>query len=83
MPKIVTLPPSRRSCPEIMEMVVDLPAPLTPRKAKSSPRQTRNEKVSNGLYLSESFIQSVNADDFALGRSGAFTAQVVILCVTH
>ena len=52
-------------------------------KGKKFTSAYTERKVSNGLYLSESFIQSVNADDLALGRSEVFTAQVVILCVTH
>ena len=52
-------------------------------KGKKFTSAYTERKVSNGLYLSESFIQSVNADDLALGRSEVFTAQVVILFVTH
>ena len=43
-PSIITVPPSRERLPHIMEMVVLLPAPFTPKKANSSPRFTLNER---------------------------------------
>ena len=37
VPHISTLPPSRASWPQMMFMVVDFPAPFTPKNANSSP----------------------------------------------
>ena len=50
-PKISTWPDSGVSRPEIIEMVVVLPAPFGPSKPKISPAATSNETPSTALVL--------------------------------
>src|SRR5262245_2959153 len=46
MPPTVAVPDEGASSPHSMRIVVDLPAPLLPRKPKISPRRTSNETLS-------------------------------------
>ena len=46
--------------PVIMRMVVDLPAPLGPRKPSTSPRSTENETPSTARLVPNTFSQILN-----------------------
>jgi hypothetical protein len=52
--------------PQSMRMVVDLPAPLGPRKPKISPRRTSKLTRFDGHEAAEALLQVANAAD-ALG----------------
>src|SRR5688500_15779257 len=45
IPLTIAVPDVGRRRPQSMRMVVDLPAPLLPRKPKISPRRTSNERL--------------------------------------
>ena len=46
IPSIITSPPSFERVPHIMDIVVDFPAPFTPRNANNSPSFTTSDKSS-------------------------------------
>ena len=56
-PPTVTEPPDGGRKPVIMRMVVDLPAPLGPRKPSTSPRSTENETSSTARLVPKTFAR--------------------------
>src|SRR5690242_6491985 len=58
MPPTSAVPEVGRSRPQSIRMVVDLPAPLLPRKPKISPRRTSNERWSTATKLPKRRVRS-------------------------
>ena len=56
-PPMVTLPLVGGRKPVIMRMVVDLPAPLGPRKPSTSPRSTANDTPSTARLAPNTLVK--------------------------
>ena len=62
MPAMRALPASGSRKPVSIFMVVDLPAPLGPRKPSTSPCRTRSEMPSTAMIVAEAFPQIGSLD---------------------
>src|SRR5262249_45704633 len=75
-PRRITLPPSGCARPRHSEIAVDLPAPLGPSSASSSPRRTLRSRPSSATslpYRFETPCSCANADSSAGSRSAGVT----------
>src|SRR5262245_47504548 len=71
MPPTVAAPEVGASRPQSMRMVVDLPAPLLPRKPKISPRATSNDTLSTATKSPKRRVSPRTSMAFASSSNGA------------